>query len=728
MPFGMFFSAFEYNRSRGHRLTTARLLNGMVPMLCTLTLPIHVGAAERPADESMESVIVTASKVESINLTDANSSGSRLGIPTIDIPASVSAISADVMELHGDTNMVDAVSYATGLATMASAGSGGYGFAVRGFGSSSVTILYDGTKSLINTGSMTYPYDTWNVERIEVLNGPASVLYGGGAIGAAINVLPRKPSDMQAHTVHLAAGSFNTHRAALDSTGPITDTLLYRFDLSNNSSDGYVERGDSSGTAVSGALTWLASDALRFTLSSDYAERMQSFYNGLPLMNGRIDKSLRHVNYSTYDTRIPFEDSRVTLVTEWQAAPDVKLTNTTYYIHGERLWRYTSQFVYQPATNQVLRRSFGTWQQYQNQLGDHAEVLWNHELFGLKNTLSTGFDVVKLSNKRYNDNYSATDLVDVYNSSPGSFPTTGTISRNYQEMTATQYSVFAEDRLMVLPQLALIAGVRADHTDVDRTDLVSNTTINKLYEPVSWRMGAVYTVTPQLNVYGQYSTAIDPVSNLCCISATQMSFDMSKGTQVEVGIKNTLWDGGLEWTLAAYRIVKNKLLTSDPITPSVSIQVGQQSSRGIEASLAWTPTMDWRIELNGTVLNAEYDDFYETVSGVRVSRNGNRPINIPEKLANLWVLWQFLPSWQAQAGAQYRGDIYANSDNTSRAPGYTVVELGLRWAATSSLRIDLRASNVFDEFYAATTAGNGGSGQWVLGAPRSFEAALTAKF
>ncbi|MGC3982986.1 MAG: TonB-dependent siderophore receptor [Steroidobacteraceae bacterium] len=715
-------------RRKHHSVSKRSRVIAASALLLAYSTSTYASSAGSLEDNDLDEVIVTATQVISSSLKDQNGSGSRLGIPALDIPASVAAISSEAMEVRGDINMMDAVSHASGIDVQPTSGSGGYGFAVRGFGSSSVTILYDGTKSLINTGSMTYPYDTWNVQRIEVLNGPASVLYGGGAIGAAINVIPRKPSTTAEHTVRLAAGSFSTYRAALDSTGELTDKLLYQFDASNTTSAGYVQRGDSRTTAVSGALSYLATDTLGFTLSADYADRHQWIYMGMPLINGVANEALRSINYATYDSAIPFEDSRVTLETNWQPSEAIKFHNSAYYLYGQRLWRYPSQFVYRPLTNDVLRRGFGTYLQYQNQMGDHAELTWKHRLFGLDNTLSTGVDITTLQNKRLVDTYSGTDVLDLYNSSPGQFPS-GAPTKNYQQSDADQYSVFAEDRLMVLPSLSLITGVRADHVATTRTNLLDNSKAERTYKPVSWRTGVVYEVAPQLNVYGQYSTAVDPVSNLCCISAAQLAFDMSKGKQTEIGIKQIVWDNRIEWTLAGYRIVKNKLLTPDPTNLALSIQVGQQSSRGVEASLAFTPSMDWRIEANGTVLKAKYDDFTESVSGVRVSRNGNRPVNIPQRLASLWTIWTFVPRWQAQVGVQYHGDMYANSDNTQRVPAYTVVDAGLRWTADKNMIIDLRASNVLDRFYAYGTGGNGSNGgQWLVGAPRSFEIAWTAKF
>src|SRR5690606_24594346 len=122
--------------------------------------------------------------------------------------------------------------------------------------------------------------------------------------------------------------------------------------------------------------------------------------------------------------------------------------------------------------------------------------------------------------------------------------------------------------------------------------------------------------------------------------------------QIEIGLKQAFWEGRGEWTLAAYDIRKTDLLTRDPLDPSLRVQVGEQSSRGVEASLAVAFAPGWKLEANATVLRARYEDFTESAGSpaVAVSRDGNVPPNVPERLANLWLSWNFQPGWTAMAG------------------------------------------------------------------------------
>src|SRR5262249_48593136 len=152
--------------------------------------------------------------------------------------------------------------------------------------------------------------DTWTVERIEVLNGPASVLYGNGAIGGAINVVPRKPNPYTREgAVRVGGGSFNTWRGAVDTAGPITDRTSYRLDLSANRSSGWVRNNDARTPAPSGSLRHQFTPTLNLTVSEDFGYQEPGEYFGAPTINGVIDRSRRDVNYNVGDANIWYRDS-----------------------------------------------------------------------------------------------------------------------------------------------------------------------------------------------------------------------------------------------------------------------------------------------------------------------------------------------------------------------------------------------------------------------------------
>ena len=168
------------------------------------------------------------------------------------------------------------------------------------------------------------------------------------------------------------------------------------------------------------------------------------------------------------------------------------------------------------------------------------------------------------------------------------------------------------------------------------------------------------------------------------------------------------------------------MLTRDPNNPSQNIQIGEQSSRGVEATLTLAFAEKWQLALNAAMLRARYDNFSESVSGAAVSRDGNVPTNVPERLANAWLSWDFMPSWTASSGLQYVGRRFADNANTLTLPAYTTIDLALKWQAGPDTTVTLRANNVFDKTYFATAYYN--DTQWLVGPGREVLLSVNHRF
>jgi iron complex outermembrane receptor protein len=242
----------------------------------------------------------------------------------------------------------------------------------------------------------------------------------------------------------------------------------------------------------------------------------------------------------------------------------------------------------------------------------------------------------------------------------------------------------------------------------------------------SWRTGLVFELTPSLSVYGQYTTGTDGVDSLVTLSASDAAFKLSTGRQWEAGIKQDLMNGRGFWTLAVYGIVKNNLLTTDPLNPTVTEQVGQQSSRGIELSGAFQIGAGWAIEANAALLRARFDDFDEASGDTTVSRAGNVPNGIPEQSANLWLSWAWSSAWKIGSGLRYVGRTYGDNANTVPVPSYTVIDASAQWQVTHSTSLALYLRNLANRAYALSTTNDGN--QWLLGPSRSAELVATTTF
>lgn len=693
------------------------------------TLCTFAQAADNNENAS-QSVDLPATQVQAASATPLDEpvqTGSRLGLSIKETPASVEVIDRQQLAERGDASIIDAVSRATGINASPHPGNGGSELGARGFvGNASVTQLYDGVRPYGAIG-VTFPFDTWSVERIEVLRGPASVIYGEGAIGGVVNIVPRKPEQAPVENeIQLGIGTESTGRAAFGSGGAINDKLSYRFDASANRSDNWVARGDSRNASFSAAVKYDFTP--RFSVTASLAEGNQHpmQYFGVPLVGGRLDPATYKQNYNVDDALITYRDSWATLAASWRPTDQVTITSTLYRVKSQRHWKDAEYYTYLPSSGLVQRSSYTEILHDQEQIGNVTSATLKGHVFGMENTVSTGFEFNHTTFQHTNNSpYSGTSLVDLYDPAPGGFINVAGTYPKYRSQ-ANQYAFFAEDRLKVTSRWSVVGGVRYDHASINRDDLVTGAAFSKDLGYTGWRVGTVYDVTAHTSVYGQYSVAADPISSLLMLTASKAKFDLATGKQIELGVKQDWLDGRIDGTLSVYRIVKNNLLSVDPLNPSQSLQVGQQSSRGVELTLGAQVTRDIRIDVNGTLLRAKYDEFDESVGGVSVSRAGNIPVNVPQQMANLWMHWRFAPAWTASGGLKYVGKRYADTANTLALPSYTTVDLALAWKPRRDLTLTGRVYNVFNRHYVQTAYYN--NTQWLLGNDRRAELVMLYRF
>ena len=693
----------------------------------SLCLLAGSSAAYSNASEQIElapsTIRSTANEQESNALDAVTGAGSRLQLTALQTPASTSSLDGDEVRSRGDANVQQAVARSPGITAIGTPGDGSTALSARGFtGQGSVMQLYDGSRMYSAMGTVTMPVDTWAIDRIEVLRGPASVLYGEGATGAVINVIPKKPfeGEIQNH-LRLGYGSYDSRQAAIDSGGSLSDQVSYRLNINQLNSNGWVDRGDSASTFFSGALRWQASDTLSYTLAYDGGRQRPMNYFGVPMINGRYHEGLRDKNYNIQNDVQRYDDQWTRLTTDWQISDQVTSSNELYYLTSHRRWQNAENYNWDAATQQLSRSGYFSIKHNQEQVGDRQTFTFKHSLAGLESQSVLGMDVNRIrfkltNNSPYDDVNPAGDPIDIENPASGRFQSASPYSELFKS-TTRQLSVFGENRTLLTDQLSIITGVRRDYVNIERNALRDDSRTEKDLIGNNWKVGLVYALTPNSSTYAQYSTSTDGVGSLVSLNPGQQQFDLATARQSEIGFKQALWDERLEWTLAAYHIVKKKLLTTDAGNPDLTQQVGQQSSNGLEASLKLQLPQDWTLTANAAFVRARYDQFDQSVAGVAVSRDGNTPVGVPKRTANLWLDKQLGSALQIGGGLRYVDSRYADIANTRELPAYTVADASLSWKALRTTTLGLQVRNLFDRQYAASQYNEGQ--QWILGEPRS---------
>ena len=191
---------------------------------------------------------------------------------------------------------------------------------------------------------------------------------------------------------------------------------------------------------------------------------------------------------------------------------------------------------------------------------------------------------------------------------------------------------------------------------------------------------------------------------------------MADSWEAEAGVKALFLEGMGSFTLAGYRLVKTNLFTQTRPGGQID-QVGQRSAQGVEASLAFTLPGGFGINANGTILNANFDDF--------TGFQDNTPPGVPEQAANLELSWTGMDGLQLRGDLRYVGRRFSDNANQFRIPAYTVVDLSATYALTQNVALDVRVFNLFDQAYAQTTYSDQ---QWILGRPRSIDFSIRANF
>lgn len=723
-------------------------------------------APARPQPDGLvqlDAVDVTAEKERNFSLPlDATAtSGSRLGLSSRELPASVSIITQEMMQLRGLRTAVEAVEAAVGMTGGTQFGSIP-SYSARGFGGNNVSILRDGIRQ--NTASQSSrTVDSFILDRIEVLKGPDGLMYGEGAIGGAVNYLSKSPSPTFRGEALASLGPWGSYRAGVGVGGPVGGTTVsYRADYCHSETNGYQDRHYQRYDAVALSAAWRASDRLALTWWGTFLDDRNESYYGSPviydavlnttiasatpevrtfnaatdrMINPRVEPADRRTNYNLLDNDATTENTFNRVRADLQLAPDLELRNEIYVATQLLKWRNVESNTWNPVARNITRGALTLIYRDDVLLGNRVDVTLRRPVAGHGNRLVAGAVFER------NDQ--------IRGGAPGNVPLTipavalldpsvgfGPAARlqKTSRISVETHAFHVQDVFDVTPLLRAVAGVRYDHIALQRDTLANPTTptptpfstFKKGYRTTTGRLGAVWILSKQVNAYVAFSRAAEPVTQLVSLTTTNADYSLQQGRQYEAGLKGTFLGGKLDATLAVYDLLKKDLLTStlDPVTGlRISQQIGAQKSRGAEVALALSPGDGWRVELNGAYTQSEFADFNENLGTGVISRTGKRPSNVPEWVANFFVAKRFPGGLALSGGPRYVSDRFGNNNNSVVADGYVTLDAAAtytwgRWHLT------LRGRNLLDEVYEPVA----GTTMRRLADPRSAELSTRLSF
>jgi iron complex outermembrane receptor protein len=705
----------RYDLWRAHVPYEKKILAVAIVAACGGSPSLVAAQGAGPSERDIEELLVFGTQGGRESAT-----GSRLDLTLLETPATVDVIDGEAIRARIDLNVLDAVTRSAGFTNESNPGNGHSSIAARGFdGQGSVTKLYDGTNYFNAAGTITFPFDTWGVERVEVLKGPSSVLYGEGGIGGAINIIPRRPQRERSGDLRLMMGENDTAFVGVDYTAGIGDSLAYRFDYSNSRSDNWVENGDSDAQMLSLALEWEVSDDLTLSARYDAGEQNPMKYFGVPVVNGDFFGDFVESNFNVADAEIRYEDDSVRLKADWQASDNVSLEAELFQLSTERFWKNSEYYSFDTTTRLVDRFDPLVIGHDMDHTGARANLVFSPSS-GIRATV--GVEVNDISFQRptnfgpgnpnpidFDNDF---DTVDPYAFQPGTLLSlTDALVVPDNRSDVSQRAVFAEAQFKPADRFAIVAALRFDDYDTFY-ERVGRAPIDQQVDSLTGRVGVVYDVADDTALYAQYGTgATHPSSSVVTASAINAEAQMIESEQLEIGIKQQVTGTGLTFNLALFDIVKNNLIEDDPTSgdPNDLLLIPEQTSSGIEVGLTYSFSDTLQVYGNVAALDAE-------------TSTGETPLFVPEQTLNAGFAWSVAAGLRLLADVRYVGERF---DSSTPIPGYTVVDASVRWDASDSIGLTFKADNVFDELYASS---NYYSDTWIVGKPRTVSVALDYRF
>ena len=632
--------------------------------------------------------------------TSQASTASKSNVPIKEEAQSVNVVTQQTLADYQVRSLDDAMKFVSGVSQGNTLGNSRDSLVKRGFGTNDDgSILRDGVRS-----NMGHNFSA-TTDRVEVLKGPASMLYGALEPGGLINVISKKPEYTQSTTLSGSAYSEGGGTLAVDTTGPLGDTgLAYRLIAERGHEDYWRNYGVNESTLVAPSLSWTG-DRASLTLSYEYNDYSSPFDRGTVFTNG-------HPADIDYDKRLDERWAKsvgirevATARFEYQLSDDWK-TRVTYGWNNDRY----SLSIAQPnaLTGNNLRRAANGAHYDDETRYASWDFIGQQELFGQRHDLLIGADTEasdQFRGKTYrNTPRSGFDITaPVY----GRLAEPSLVSATQSDLSnqLTSSSVYFKDNWHLDDRWILVLGGRQQHYDqYSDQGRGSSYTVNRddngdAFVPF---LGLVYKATDTLSLYGNYSRSFKPNTE---VDDAGHTFDPEEGRSYEVGAKYDPLPG-LNINLALFDIVKKNVVTSQSIGGvSLSEAAGKVGSQGLELDITGRVAERW--DLIGTYAYTHTEILDDP------DDEGHRLADAPKHTASLYLTHHLnvpteFGAWHTGAGARYIGERAANNANDFWLSSYTVADVFVRWEAPMfgyKTSLQFNVDNLFDKQYYPSSTG-----------------------
>jgi catecholate siderophore receptor len=645
----------------------------------------------------------------------------RMPSPIKDTPQMINAVPLEVMRQQGAFSLRDGLRNVTGIAINAAEGGvQGDALTIRGFNGRNDLYL-DGARDF---GS--YTRDTFNLEAIEVLKGPSSILFGRGSTGGLVNQVSKTPARVPFYEGQITGGSPEFFRFTADVNQPFMGSaaarlnVMYQTNDVSGRDDVHIERW-----GVAPSVSIGLGGPTRLTLSLMHQREDNLPDNGLPHLFGRPAPVSRDNYYGFPDK--DFQDIDVTIVTgrfEHDFNDTLRLRNQLRWARYLFEQEATAPRIVGAPTHAtpletiMVSRGAVNRDRDDRTLTNQTDLIAKFDTGPLKHTLVTGAEI-------------AWETTDTLNIGVAGIPTTRLIApvtdqalpnltrtRNTRARTdALTFSLYAVDEVAITQHWRVIGGLRWDHFDVDfesksfatgvRTDLSRTDSI------VSPRAAILFLPTAWQTYYFAYGTSFNPSAEALSLAANTVDTSPERTRSYELGAKWQLLQNRLSLNSTLFLIDKYDARTAEPGSPEQTLD-GQQQSRGFEIEAVGRLLPNWSLLAAYTYLDTEVVESKDVAGGIPAE--GKQLIAAPEHSVTLWTTYDITSQWQVGGGATYVSPRAANNVNSIWVGGYAKGDVTVAYRPTKWMELRMNVLNISDTRYFEQVY----QGHTVPGAGRTF--------
>jgi len=649
-------------------------------------LPATAISAEEQAEDPRVKISTTAT---------------RTMTPVRYVPQAIDSIKTSNVADYGTNDIGDALS---GIPNVSSSADTRFdSLRIRGFDASNDFYL-DGIRD-----DSQYKRDLHNIERVEVLKGPAAVLYGRGSQGGIVNRVSKLPEFGRRSTIEAQGGSEDLRSLYADLSTDPSENLSLRLNMGNMDENSFRDGVSGNRQLFAPSMSWQLTPDLNWLVQYEYSRYNRTPDRGIPGVNGRPADVSRETTYGNDHDFIDDKAQSLRSKLTYEINDNWQLRQTLGVFKLDSDFDNTYLTSFDPKTNKVARQH---WQQdlTTRNVYNNLELEGGFDTVGLEHRLLTGVEIgsQRRDPKLYNAATGRTPgaqpvpSLDLFNPNR-ELRHTGSMqvfSDSHTEVESR--AVYVQDQLRLNEQWQLLAGLRYDTFDIESTNQLKNLTEDRDSHSTSPRFGIVWTPLQNHSFYASWSKTFSPVGGgLIGITpgaagnSNDLSPELTK--QKEIGVKSDWLDDRLSTTLAVYDLELYNRRTSDPNDPTLTVMTGLQRSRGVELTATGKLVGNWYMRGGVGVQDTTIEKDNNGLEGKRVN-------NVAKHNGSLFLTWKPEMGWYGETGLTLVGQRYADNANTTVLPGYG------RWDALLGYRFkdwDLRAAlnNITDrEYYASATS------------------------